>query len=284
MTMKTIILVILYNKSINKSETLISLNDNKFTNYDLIIYNNGPKLLDKDLLFDELQAKILSVKLCQDMSNKPLSIIYNEFLSNNKQYERFVIFDDDTVIPGSFFSDIDDNKENLEIALQLPLIKSKATNDIYYPAADNKVVYSEKLFENDEYVLSIGSGLIIYPILIDLFNKNGITLFDERFALYGVDFSLFRRIHGFKNKGEVINIQCASFLWHSLSRSDAKDSLWRQNERLIDTVLSILHYSPVYKVIYSISKLLIQNIVWFNVGNVKLIIKILIMKKHPRCK
>lgn len=98
MTMKTIILVILYNKSINQSETLISLNDNKFTNYDLIIYNNGPKLLDKDLLFDELQAKILSVKLCQDMSNKPLSIIYNEFLSNNKQYERFVIFDDDTVI------------------------------------------------------------------------------------------------------------------------------------------------------------------------------------------
>lgn len=282
--MKTIILVILYNKCIDKSETLISLNDNKFTNYDLIIYNNGPKLLGKDILFYELQAKILSVNLCQDISNKPLSIIYNDFLSNNKGYERFVIFDDDTVIPGSFFSDLDDDKKNLEIALQLPLIKSKATDDIYYPAANNKVVSNKKLFENDEYILSIGSGLIIYRILIDLFNKNGSTLFDERFALYGVDFSLFRRIQRFKNKGEVINIQCASFLWHSLSRSDTKDSLWRQNERLIDTVLSILHYSPIHKVIYSISKLLIQNIFRFNVGNVKLIIKVLIMKKHPRCK
>ncbi|HGF5683119.1 TPA: hypothetical protein ACF24Z_004969 [Klebsiella pneumoniae] len=281
--MKTIVLVLLYNKSIDKSETLISLKNNKYTNYDLIIYNNGPDLIGGDPLFNELNVKLSCVDLYQDISNKPLSIVYNNFFSSSKGYERFIIFDDDTIIPANFFSEIDRGLNNSDIDLQLPLIKSRLTGQIFYPAANDKVIFSERSFENNEFVLSIGSGLIIYSKLVNLFNKYNLTLFDDRFALYGVDFSLFRRMQKLKDKGEVINIQCNSFLWHSLSRVDSNDSLWRQNERLIDTVLSILFYSPFYKKIYSISKLLFINALRLNINNIKIIINVLVRKRHPRC-
>lgn len=282
--MKTIILVLLYDKAIDESETLISLKDNEYTNYDLVIYNNGPNLLGDDPLFNDLKVKLNSINLYQDISNKPLSIVYNDFFSNNKAYDRFIIFDDDTIIPGGFFSDIDSSLKHSDIDLQLPLIKSKTTDEIFYPAANSKVIFSERSFGNNEYILSIGSGLIIYSKLISLFNQYNLTLFDERFALYGVDFSLFRRIQRLKDRGEIINIQCKSFLWHSLSRTDSNDSLWRQNERLIDTVLSILFYTPLYKIIYSISKLLFINALKLNTNNIKTIINVLMIRKHPRCK
>ncbi|EMX4955233.1 hypothetical protein [Raoultella planticola] len=281
--MKTILLVLLYNKSIGYSETLISLNNNDYGDYDLIIYNNGPNLLENEKLFDQLKIKLNSVELYQDLSNKPLSIIYNNFFRKNIGYDRFIIFDDDTILPATFFADIN-RGELLDTDLQLPLIKSKLTGEIFYPASNYKVISDEVSFKNDEYILSIGSGLIIYSNLVRLFNKYNLTLFDERFALYGVDFSFFRRIQKLKNKGEVVNIQCKSYLEHSLSRADSSDSQWRQDERFIDTILSILFYSPFYKVVYSISKISLINIIKFNTRNIKIIMDILVWRKHPRCR
>lgn len=285
-SIKTLIVVILYNKEIRDSLTINSLNISKVKNTTLHIINNGPNEIKID---NDCEEFILNenndVEVFNFLNNRPLSIIYNEAL-NNAEYDRYILFDDDSVLSDDFFHNIDVFSFD-KIDLQLPRIVDRKTQKITYPRVhDYEDFGKDGMFNIPQHThfYSIGSGLVIYKKLVSTFHRNSLTVFDERFALYGVDLSLFRRIDKLKRNGEEINAQINSFLIHSLSSTSEVMTDWRYKERLYDRVLSIRFYSKnKFRLCFNLGRALLKELIKFNFVNLNLIIMTFFRGKHPRC-
>ncbi|BDA88563.1 hypothetical protein E3AUHO_12490 [Klebsiella pneumoniae subsp. pneumoniae] len=277
--MNSILLVILYNKNFNQSSTLESLLHSKYDG-DLLIFNNGPLSLDiTDSFYLQLKNKFRFVGFNEDCSNRPLSVIYNDFVKEYK-YDRYFFFDDDTNVTDEFLS----SKNNNSIDVSLPIIKSITDKKAYYPRVNNVVCEHEIFLNDSDYVISIGSGLMITSKLIDKFNAEQMTLFDERFSLYGVDFSLFRRIKLLRTKNIQINIEIAGELCHSLSRVDGRESTFRIRERSIDVVLTKILYPTENAFInyLSIFKVLIKTVARMDLQGLSILSSVIKHRAHPR--
>ncbi|HHO8474704.1 TPA: hypothetical protein ACRX0N_001642 [Klebsiella pneumoniae] len=275
--MKNRILVVLYGKEPSESVTLQSLLNMHECNSALTIYNNGPANIDEnDLVINKLLLCFSSVDIVQDLSNKPLSVLYNNFL--NRDGDRFFLFDDDTNVPNGYLSC---SEENIDV--RIPIIRTSA-NEIMYPKIGSKVITSECIVPEDVFIYSIGSGLVIYKSLVELFTKLNLKLFDERYALYGVDVSLFRRIMKVKESGEQVVIKVEKEMIHSLSRIDESPSSFRLRERLIDNVITLRHYpkSKTSSIVFFM-KMFMKRLFMFRFKEVFLMFNILIKGKHPRC-
>lgn len=284
--MKTVIAVILYNKQIDDSETLNQLNIIKCDDCSLIIFNNGPEKIKKEsILYRDLEGAYSNVEIKEYIQNKPLSHIYNEVLKF-WEGDRFIFFDDDSHLDELFFKKIDAFYSK-EIDLQLPLIYEITNKQLYYPIVDD-VAYkvnqnTDGTIISSNNILSIGSGLVIYKCLINKFAELNLDLFDERFALYGVDFSFFRRIRIVRNKTDV-NIQVVSFIEHSLSRTNTTYNATRYRERLYDNSLTIRHYSRNKLIsILKLIRLIVSELSHCRFMNVYLIVISYLTGKHPRC-
>ncbi|MDM9658858.1 hypothetical protein [Raoultella planticola] len=278
--MKTLITVVLYNKELVESKTLVSICSCKYTDADLVVYNNGPHSVDVDnSIFPRLENKFISVKIVNDVNNKPLSIIYNDAIINNPEVGRFIFLDDDTILSDLYFNGI----SNTQVDLIVPIIKEK--NTPYYPLINGLPCDKFKTVDlSFESFFSIGSGLVIYRSLVNKFCIYNLSLFDERFALYGVDFSFFRRLQNLSNNGENINIIINGMLEHSLSRNEGFISEERHVERLIDVVLSARFYSKsLWGNIYTMMKVIAREIKHLRFHHAFFALKIYLRGKHPRC-
>lgn len=284
--MKTIVTTILYNKTIDASLTLRNLLANEFSDYELVIVNNGPKSITVgEDVYPKLKNKGICISILEFIKNKPLSHIYNDVINSNPNADRFIFLDDDSELDLKFFYKLNE-KLNNNVHLQIPKIIERDNGDVYYPVINSKVFLGDGMenVSNDDYIYSIGSGLVIYRSLVDLFNQNKLDLFDSRFALYGVDVSLFRRISLLKKKNIIFNIQIVSFINHSLSRAESEISDWRYKERLYDKALSIRFYSDsLVKSIYRFSRALCRELLHMKFKNVILILRTFMSGKHPRC-
>lgn len=279
--MSSIVLVVIYNKLLNQSNTVKSIANSDYFG-DVVIFNNGPNQLmyEDDYLFCHMKEKGCSIKIVEDLSNRPLSVIYNDFL-NYSGYDYYFIFDDDTEFDSSFFEE----KWQTNADISLPIIKSVTTKKIYYPIIDNKTYVMNQKLQNSQEIISIGSGLMINSSLIGKFRRNKLNLFDERFALYGVDYSVFRRINLLKNKNENINFDISGVLLHSLSRIDEeKYSKFRNKERAIDLLLTKMYYPRRFGFfnLLSILKTLFTQLIKKDFCVFYVLIKVLILKSHPR--
>lgn len=274
-----VVLVVLYNKKISESTTIQTLMLNGLRNATLIIHNNGPESV---VLTDEISVlsikNNLVVKVENCISNKPLGYLYNDFISAHKEFEKFAIFDDDTEVTDIYMKVL--LEENYDI--ELPKIIAKVDNDVYYPLSNSKVV-REDCFLNVEGTYTIGSGLIFTRKFIEKFNSQGLSLFDENYALYGVDFSLFRRMQMLNKRGVFFKIRTSSELLHSLSRTESIESEFRRNERIIDNVLTAKLY-PSFQGYSYLFKQVVKELMLLNFNNIKMICSTFYNGKHPRCK
>ncbi|HCI6877333.1 TPA: hypothetical protein NPP87_004336, partial [Klebsiella quasipneumoniae subsp. similipneumoniae] len=216
-----------------------------------------------------------------------LSFIYNMVLNDYEKHDRFVFFDDDSDIDDGFFESLDATYNNM-MDLQLPLIFDN--DNAYYPIIDG-VIYSDEKSANEKIgkyndLFSIGSGLIIYSNLVKKFQQRNMKLFDDNFALYGVDYSFFRRIAILKNKHqEDVNVAISSKINHSLSRTSNEYSSWRHKERLLDIVLTQRYYSKGISISTLILfKLILKEALKLRLKNIYLIISTFIIGCHPRCR
>lgn len=269
-------LVILYDKTLEESQTLISLSvfSKKINN--LVIVNNGPNKIDPSTnFFENLESKHNNVELINYIENKPLSWIYNEFIENYKD-DYMVFLDDDTPLDEVFENKIFSTSD---VDVELPKIFALSDNQQYYPIVNNSVYCNEGIIDNNNIIYSIGSGLIFSKKTIEIFKSKNIKPFDERFALYGVDTSFFRRLNLILREGADMVISSSTKLNHSLSRTEGKISEWRYIERLYDIVLSVKYYQN-YKAL-RLLKIIIKNI--HNLGFVKIILKTYYRGVHPRC-
>lgn len=272
------LVVVIYGKKLEDSLTIKSL-----LNFDqaidhLIIVNNGPKIISQaDEVLLVLRNKHKEVFLDNQIKNKPLSWIYNEFIS---QYDAdyYVIFDDDTEINDNYQKNMFEMKD---VDIELPKIISMSDGVQYYPLVDGIVQQEIKHVTGAMEIFSIGSGLIISRKIKQYFFEHDIELFDSRFALYGVDFSFFRKINNLLTSGNIFIVSSSTYIDHSLSRTENCGSSWRDRERLYDLVLTLKYY---YK--YSelrILKLIFKKIINGDFKYILLVVRTFVKGKHPRC-
>lgn len=273
------IIVVVYNKKIEDSTTIKTISKYDFGQSILIIHNNGPEninLTGDVKLALEKSFKSVSVENC--LSNLPLSIVYNNFIYKYNGAEQFVILDDDSTITESFALAIRRN----DVDIELPRIVSRVDNVVYYPNSLGEVITSDAELDA-RTAFSIGSGMVIKHTVVEKFKNHNLDLFDENYALYGVDFSVFRRISKLIEVGEQFRLKTSSYIEHSLSRAEGQESPFRVKERLIDISITTRRY-PTFRMHTHLIKKIFINILFFNFSNVFAILDSYFHGNHPRCR
>lgn len=230
------IVVVLYNKKIDESKTLQSLIEHNLSSVSIKIINNGPEIIEMDGdVWNQLNDRASEVLFENRTENAPLSKLYNQFISSiNSDY--YIILDDDSDLSEFLI----ENLVDCEIDLIIPKIYSLDDCKFYYPCQDGVLIETGDNISISR-VMSISSGLTISNKLIQLFNLHYGKVFDERFALYGIDTSFFLRLHEL-SRSEIISVDCKFTLLHSLSRTQNEISRSRTIERIYDTALTARHY------------------------------------------
>lgn len=275
---KIALVVIVYGKALEDALTIQSLLGFERKLDYLLIVNNGPTVIDENsAVLSALVQKHHHVVLENQVQNKPLSWIYNDFI---QQYDAdyYVLFDDDTEINIEY--------QNMlftvqGIDIELPKIISMSDNVQYYPLVDGAIEQKDGIISNAKEIFSIGSGLVISKGVKLYFIENKMELFDSHFALYGVDFSFFRKINCIEQKSKVFNISSRSYINHSLSRAEKETSEWREKERLYDLVLTLKYYYSYAEL--RILKLFFKKILGGKMNDALLVLRTAFNGAHPRC-
>ena len=249
--MKVAILVVIYDKQLDDSNTLKSLLKVRPDNVFLTVINNGPDLLmsDSECHF-QLNEKFKNLELIEYINNKPLGILYNDFIRSMPDADYYILMDDDSIISNEYISVINGLGDE-DFDLLLPKIKSIKDNCIYYPVEQGVIIDQDRRLDSVQ-VFSNGSGMIISKTCVQKILMHFPTVFDERYAFYGVDMSIFRRIRiiSKKNKSDMFLIISKATILHSLSRIDSTLSFFRASERLIDATLTFRNYFGIKNAIF----------------------------------
>lgn len=237
--MKLNIVIVLYNKAICQSKTVNSLLDNidSFFNTEITvcIWNNGPSSIrDEVAAFIDSQT-FKNFVVCENLSNSPLSFVYNSML--NEECAN-IYFDDDTFVTQEYVLSVNDfMKGDREVFL--PSIVS--LNQRRYPKV-NKVAGDFNGELSELSVVSILSGLLIKEDTIRRLKCKFGDVFDHRFNIYGVDTTLFYRLKSINFDRYYVG----GILEHDLSGVSAGGaqyiSMFRVRERLWDFTLQTIFY------------------------------------------
>ncbi|XBS68535.1 hypothetical protein ABK905_17815 [Acerihabitans sp. KWT182] len=278
--LKLAMLVVLYDKEMVQSKTLTALINYNIENIYLTIINNGPNSIDEENhIFEFLKVQTASIKLYNYLENKPLSKIYNQFITENFNADGFVFFDDDSLPQASYIRSLTSNCHNSDI--MIPRIISTENNNLYYPIEKNNIINTDGYLDA-HVTMSISSGLVIYKEfarkMIEIFG----SVFDERFALYGVDTSFFLRVMRISRANGKVKIYCAGVINHSLSRTEGEISKFRLKERLYDIAITARFY-PEYVSFFVFLKKIVKLLLSAKINLAYLLVYYYIYGKHPRC-
>ncbi|PKG37971.1 hypothetical protein [Psychromonas sp. Urea-02u-13] len=280
------ILVVLYNTSIGESSTLNSLLNLMVSDFKikLVIWNNGPKSIVK--LLDSCETFTgFDMSITETLHNESLSKIYNSFVDSGDAH-NYLILDHDSVLSQSY---IDAALHSSTNQVSVPVI---ICSDIIRAPFVNKLAYNQEMtITNSDCIISIGSGLVINKSVINEMRLQYGKVFDERFYLYGVDTTFFKRLNNFTDK-ELFNINILPPIVHSLSRYETEESgisNFRIVERSYDFGLSLRYYTAVYMVVPVILKSLFTSLNdkinhKKSVYDFKIVIKAYFTGKHYRTK
>lgn len=275
--MKISALVVLYNCSLEGSETVKSfLNSGvDLAGLDLCVWNNGPgEVPVSDDLISQFSEKGLRLTYIETLQNAPLSWIYNAFIDRFKS-DKYVFLDHDSTLSDEYLSYV---MAFEPIFLGAPIInslgeaRSPTVNGIYMPGPYSK----------GQRVVSIGSGIVVGHCAVDSLRKEYGCVFDEDFALYGVDTSFFIRVH---NLGCSDKIETAPPFHHSLSRLEKESKAvtnFRIEERLYDLALMLRKYpSMIY--LRSFLKMLVRALINNRVKSIVCAFRLFFTRRHSRC-
>jgi hypothetical protein len=282
---KVCVLVILYGKELAKSHTLSSLLNFDCSHFDLTVLNNGPQALPEGgLFYDKLSSGFNNFELLNKIENMPLSIAYNSFIDNHPDADKYVFLDDDTEITESYYTRLTDGDTSFDVEVPKIVSSDDALNKgiVHYPV-ENDVPVLEKRAVDVNSVLSIGSGLIISRAFVMKFQSVNLPIFDNRYALYGVDYSLFRNMRKLLKEKMQFTFTSFSSLNHSLSRlQKGALSEHTKRERLYDVILSARHH-PNRVYVTGLIKAILRETKNFNLPLVLHIISTFAKGYHPRC-
>jgi GT2 family glycosyltransferase len=255
------ILIVLYNCAAENSATILSLKEN-ISELDgiklrIVIWNNGPsELSDEDIrinLSDDSGVNI-EFQYIQDVSNAPLAYLYNKVISGTRA-KNYCILDHDTKLTSEYIGVV---RSCFHYDLVLPIVIARG--QIHGPIYNSEIItnFGPRRVGRRGRILAIGSGLIISRNLIDIMIFNYKSVFDERYALYGVDTTFCLRVTGIPN-ADKLNVWVLGIIYHSLSRLEKEnDSIrdFRAKERGLDLGITLRHYFSLYWLYRSIVKII----------------------------
>jgi GT2 family glycosyltransferase len=271
------ILVVLYNSSIPCSRTITSLLDSnlQFKGCGLCIWNNGPNGVNLDsAVRRQLELKGFVVTLRQTPGNIPLSYIYNDFFDMYLS-EYYVILDHDSILSEPYLRYLNGGSK---FYVGMPIISSKGINRS--PCLNGR--FSSGPYVKKNMVTAIGSGLVISRDAASAVKERYGNIFDERFALYGVDTTFFVRLN---RMCAADKLRAIPGFEHSLSRLEqegAQVKSFRAVERSYDIGL-MLRYYPSLKLIAMLVKQLLLVLLNRNQIVFSAMLKAFIAGKHERC-
>ena len=214
------ILVCLYNKSIDSSETIQSLLkgdcNRKITN--VIIWDNSIRKLP-DASLELLNKNFLKFVYKHTPENIVLSNIYNIVIDSLENHDSFLMLcDDDSKIPDTFFETL--NKQiNLYPNINLFIPKIFSGTKLVSPAKDYLI--RTKLLNNlqpgvysSKNLTAINSGMVLSNRLF----SNGLR-YDSKLKFYGTDNYL---MVNYRKENKNLVILDVDFQ-HSLSFSSSED-------------------------------------------------------------
>lgn len=278
--MRTLFLVVLYGLRPRDSATLRSLLAQPLASLPadsgLLVWNNGPQALDEA----ERQALLAApgwtqVFIAEDLGNPPLSRVYNQALQQGA--ERLVVLDQDTVVDGRYLQAL-----SREAELLVPLVLGAGA--IRYPHQHKAVVTDEGPLD-PQATVTISSGLCLTQGLAQRIAARHGDVFDERFALYGVDVSFFLRVQELARE-EPVQLLCAGVLDHSLSELEAETPAqrrFRDIEKFYVALLLRLHYKGASrgKVLRYLGRQLLGNRLYLY-GVLPQMLQTVFRGRHPR--
>ncbi len=280
--MKYVVLVVIYNQGLDEGATLRSLErtlpEALREHSSLVVWNNGPSLFqvsDIDAFRNTSRWKFIQIENRTD--NLPLSMVYNRIVRMDG--ERFVFFDHDTEVTESYW-------QALECHPSLDVLAPRIWGQqvCHYPKQNKQVVSTEQPLD-PRGLVTITSGMALSRRLLTALAAQEGKAFDERFALYGVDVSLFVRIQRLAQK-QPVTAGCYGDLHHSLSELEQESeqvSLFRDLEKFYVAILLRLHYKGVSrpKVLrYMVRQLLGKR--YHLIRYTPSLMRCLVNGKHPR--
>lgn len=268
------ILVVCYHCEIDQSRSITGVLkhvDGK-CNVNVVIWNNGPIQWSSQSI-DEIKSHSSNIIVVQTSENRPLSWIYNDFIEMYSS-DYYVIFDHDSDVNFQFISNLFSLRKEL---LCLPIIYSKGV--AVNPTCNG--LFNSGPYMKNQKVMSIGSGLVLSKQLVNILHKRWGSVFDERFALYGVDTTFFKRINKLNSSDLIRTI---SGFEHSLSRSETESDRvqsMRRNERSIDLGLSLRLY-PSFGLYWHLLKILVKESLGNDIVNFHIMMRSFFSARHPR--
>lgn len=276
--MKLSILIVAYNCSLESSATLNSILTSKlrFDEVQLCFWNNGPQdITPLSSTLAALEEQSLELTMKQTRQNAPLSWIYNHFIKSFPG-DQYVILDHDSTLSREYLQHILARKKTF---LGMPTILAKGAPQ--YPRSNRR--FSLGPYTNRDEVFSIGSGLLLSHEATECIKHAYGNIFDENFALYGVDISLFKRI---QKLGLTEKLESIPGFEHSLSKleSETKEvKHFRKVEASYDFGLMLRHYPSTRQL-----RILLKQILRSPFGKSRLfltkVLKAFIEGRHERCR
>lgn len=206
--------IILYNKELSKSMSILSL-INYYKKYgqlgDIVVFNNGPHLVEK--------TDTEYITLNQVLVNASLSKIYNKFI-NEYPADSYVFLDDDTILSEKYINELQLNKE-----------------DIFFPKILCQGIEEYPVIKKNK-IQSVTSGLALSLEICILLKKEGNTVFDERFDLYGIDTAFCNKVNQKKLNYHISE----NAIEHDLSHISSGDNDFRDVEVLLANSVSLFPY------------------------------------------
>jgi len=272
------ILVVTYNCSLEESETVNALANSglRFDGVRLCLWNNGPREIMpcRDRLA-ALTEQGFAVSFQQTPGNAPLSRIYNYFIKNFPS-TRYAILDHDSNLSKEYLQYLLENEGTF---LGMPIIQVDGVPQ--YPRVRRR--FAAGPYARQDKVLSIGSGLLISQEAVDCIQAEYGSVFDEHFALYGVDTTFFRRLNAL---GLAERLCAIPGFEHSLSRLEAESAEmkhFRKVERSYNFGLMLRHY-PSAKQRRTFIKEVVQSLFGRNHFLIGKTLKAFFQGRHERCR
>ena len=259
-------------------------------NFCICVWNNGPINNEDDHHFIKGMRKRnfphIDLTYVETPENRSLAIIYNFFLSHFAS-DGYAIFDHDSGVSEEYVYAICSNASKDVI---VPHIFSAGA--IRGPVLDGKILSEDVEFELNQacQFISIGSGIFISQACIGKFQDKYSRVFDENYALYGVDTTFWLRATRLALETKI-SVACISVLNHSLSRLEDESPrmiAFRQKERGLDVGITLRNYfstSWLLRVVKIVAKRPLlrrpissehPSLIWLAIG--------VIVGTHPRCK
>lgn len=204
------ILVVLYNTSIRDSSTIKSIIKSvlklksRNASYNLLLWDNSYSSSSEDvvrLFCNEMLQNGVYASYKHSPENKPLSEVYNNFISTYKDISDYLmIFDQDSSFTSEFFNSVDDVLRVYRPDLILPIIKHKK-----HIVSPSKIYYIKgRYFKSppcgnisSQHLSAINSGMVIASCYL---SKTKFK-YDNRLKNYCTDDYFMKQFR--KNKGVV---------------------------------------------------------------------------------